>query len=239
MAKDQEGFNQAAGSCDETLDRPPGDESDVGRRSGDHEHRSSYQMAYQPSAINATAINSTTRTSRARFRAVARALASVALCAGVFASPAVASASANKVIAFTGHYTGKAALLINNGNVTISSVKGTGMGTLVGASSVLGRGAASAAAQCDPFTGTGSITGAGGKIALVVTKSTGTQGCSNGESGPITVTFQGVAKATGGTGKTEDASGSLKFHGTLKLGNTSGAQTGSFSVTLTGKLSVK
>jgi hypothetical protein len=30
----------------------------------------------------------------------------------------------------------------------------------------------------------------------VVTKSTATEGCSNAESGPITVTFQGVAKAT-------------------------------------------
>jgi hypothetical protein len=191
-------------------------------------------MAYQSSAINATVTPS-----RRRARAWGAAVASVALCAGVFASPAVASASAGKVVAFSGHYTGKAALLISNGNVTISSVKGTGKGTLVGTSSVLGSGAASAAAQCDPFTGTGSITGTGGKITLVVTKSTTTQGCSNGESGPVTVTFQGVAKATGGTGKTKAASGSLKFHGTLQLGNTSGAQTGSFSVTLTGKLSVK
>lgn len=196
-------------------------------------------MAYEPSAPNAIAINATITPSRRRARAWAMVLASVALCAGVFATPAVASASAGKAVAFTGHYTGKAALLISNGEVTISSIKGTGKGTLVGASSVLGSGAASAAAQCDPFTGTGSITGTGGKISLVVTKSTATQGCSNGESPPVIVTFQGVAKATGGTGKTKDASGSLKFNGTLKLGGTSGAQTGSFSVTLTGKLSVK
>jgi hypothetical protein len=167
------------------------------------------------------------------------ALAAVALSAGIFASPAVASASAGKAIAFTGHYTGKAALLIDNGSVKISSVKGTGTGSVVGASTVLGSGAASAAAQCDPFTGTGSIAGSGGKISLVVTQSNASQGCSSGESGPVTVTFQGVAKATGGTGKTEGAAGALKFNGTLKLGGTSGAQTGSFSVTLTGKLTVK
>jgi len=128
-------------------------------------------------------------------------------------------------------------LLINNGAVTISSIHGKGTGTLVGASKVSGNGTASATAQCDPFGGTGTITGAGAKINLKVTKSTST-GCSNGESGPVTVTFNGVAKATGGTGKTTGAKGNLKFKGTLKLGGTSGSQQGTFTVSLTGKLSV-
>jgi len=138
---------------------------------------------------------------------------------------------------FTGHYAGTASLLINNGVVTISSVHGKGTGTVVGNSSVTGMGSASASAQCDPFTGTGSIAGATAKILLTVVK-TQSSGCSSGESGPVTVTFSGVAKATGGTGKTKGASGTLKFSGTLKLANTSGSENGPFTVVLTGKLSV-
>jgi len=169
-----------------------------------------------------------------------RALAVVIAVLGssLLTSPAVAAASVKtKTVAFSGHYSGIASLLINNGSVTISSIRGKGKGTIVGASSVPGRGSASAAAQCDPFGGGGSITGAGAKITLTVAKSTAS-GCSNGESGPITVTFKGVAKATGGSGKTKGAAGSIKFSGSLKLANTSGSQNGPFTVALTGKLTV-
>jgi hypothetical protein len=137
--------------------------------------------------------------------------------AGLFGGPAVASAATNiKVIAFSGHYTGTAALLINNGSATITSVRGKGTGTLLGASTVLGAGSAAASAQCDPFNGTGSISGAAGRIELSVTRST-SQGCSSGQSGPVTVTFKGVTKATGGSGKADGATGTLKFNGSLKL----------------------
>jgi hypothetical protein len=45
--------------------------------------------------------------------------------------------------------------------------------------------------------------------------------------------------ATGGNGKANGATGSLKFSGSLKLGGTSGSQDGSFTVTLSGTLTVK
>jgi hypothetical protein len=146
--------------------------------------------------------------------------------------------AAFKTVSFSGHYHGVASLLIDNGSVTISSVKGTGTGTLLGASTVAGKGSASASAQCDPFTGKGSITGAKGKIDLTVTESK-SSGCSNGESGPITVKFDGVAVATGGSGTASGATGTLKFSGNLKLTNTSGSQNGPYTVTLSGKLKVK
>ena len=85
------------------------------------------------------------------------------------ASPVAQASTAQtsgKVVAFSGHYRGNASLLINNGAVTISSVTGKGTGTLVGASTVTGKGAASSSAQCDPFTGTGSITGAAARLNL-------------------------------------------------------------------------
>jgi len=73
----------------------------------------------------------------------------------------------------------------------------------------------------------------------LVTRSSSQQGCANGDGGPLTVTFCGVAVAIGGNGVANGASGSLKFNGKLKLGGTSGSQNGSFTVPLTGTLTVK
>ncbi len=168
-----------------------------------------------------------------RFVAALALLASVALCA----SPAF-SATNTKTITFASHYSGHASLLIDNGHATISSVAGAGKNSLFGTSRVSGSGSALASQQCDPFGGKGSIVGRGNKITFVISRSM-SQGCSNGSSGPVTVTFKGVAKATGGSGDATGASGSLKFSGTLKLGGTSGAQNGSFTVTLGGTLSVR
>jgi hypothetical protein len=146
--------------------------------------------------------------------------------------------AAGKAVSFSGHYKGNAALLIDNGAVTISSVTGKGTGTLVGASTISGKGTSSSSAQCDPFTGTGTIAGAAAKLSLKVVESK-SSGCSSGESGPVTVTFTGLAQVTGGTAKAKGASGSLKFNGSLKLGGTSGSQNGSYTVVLTGKLTLK
>jgi len=174
--------------------------------------------------------------SRFRILAVLIAVAT----AGLFIGPVFAStATKTKTVAFSGKYAGTATLLINNSSVTISSITGTGTATpsLLGASAVSGSGSGAASAQCDPFGGKGSITGKSSKITFTVTSST-SQGCSSGQSGPVTVTFKGVAKATGGSGKAKGATGSLKFSGSLNLGGTSGTQSGHYSVTLSGKLTV-
>jgi len=156
----------------------------------------------------------------------------------VAANSARAASVGTRTVSFSGHYHGVASLLINNGVVTISSVAGVGTATLLGASTVAGKGTASSTAQCDPFTGKGSLSGAHGKINLTVTDSK-SQGCSSGQSGPVKVTFQGVAVAEGGTGTASGATGSLDFKGTLNLTNTSGSQNGPYTVTLTGSLTVK
>jgi hypothetical protein len=161
-----------------------------------------------------------------------------AVALGICASPA--SAVTTKTVSFSGHYSGTASLVIDNNSVTIASITGRGTGTpsIIGASTVSGHGTASASAQCDPFGGTGAIVGAKSKITFSVASSTAT-GCSSGESGPVTVTFHGTARATGGTGSAKGASGSLRFSGSLKLANTSGTQSGTFTVTMSGKLSIK
>jgi hypothetical protein len=140
--------------------------------------------------------------------------------AGAIAAQAGSRLAAGKAVSFSGRYQGDTALLINNGAVTISSVTGKGKGTLVGARTISGKGSSSA------------------KLNLKVVESK-SSGCSSGESGPVTVTFTGLAIVTGGAGKAKGAGGSLKFNGTLKLGGTSGSQNGSYTVALSGKLTVK
>jgi hypothetical protein len=183
-----------------------------------------------------------TRMSRARYRARTSKVLAVlvaALGTGLFASPAVAAASTpTKTVAFSGHYSGTASLLIDNGSVTISSIKGKGTGTLLGAGSVAGKGSAQASATCNFFGGGGSIKGTDGTITLTVAKSAASQACANSETAPVKVSIKGVAKVTGGSGATKGATGSLKFTGSLNLAGTSGAQNGPFSVVLTGKIKV-
>lgn len=168
------------------------------------------------------------------------ALIPLAATAAMVLPPSAIAAARPRTVAFAGRYNGTAALLINNGTATISAVQGSGTGTatLVGKSTIKGSGSASASALCDPFAGKGAIIGTGGTINFTVANST-SKGCSSGESGPVTVSFKGIAKATGGTGKDKGASGSLVFKGTLKLGGTSGSQSGSFTVTLHGRLAFR
>jgi hypothetical protein len=155
-------------------------------------------------------------------------------------NPTMAVATA-KTVKFSAKFTGKASLLIDNSAVTISSISGTGQNSLFGKSAVSGNGKApkSGSSLCDPFGGKGTIASGANKITFVVTQSSSQQGCSSGESGKVTITFHGVTKATGGTGKASGAVGSLKFSGTLHLGGTSGSQSGSFTVSLSGNLAVK
>lgn len=161
-------------------------------------------------------------------------------------SPVLLSGSAfatttAKTVSFSAKYSGKASLLIYNSKVTISSISGSGSNNLFGKSAVSGSGSApkSGSSLCDPFGGKGAITATGSKLTFTVTQSSAQQGCSSGESGAVTISFHGVAKASGGSGKGAGATGTLKFNGTLKLGGTSGAQSGTFNVSLSGKLAVK
>jgi hypothetical protein len=159
--------------------------------------------------------------------------------AAVLASPATTSAAAKtKVVSFKSSYTGTASLLIDSSSVKILSVAGNGSASLIGAGSISGTGnGTGASGLCVPFTGKGAIKGSSGSIKFSVNASK-SQGCSSGQSGPVTVTVTGVAKVTGGSGSAKGAKGNLRFTGTLKLNDTTGAQSGTFSGTLSGKLTV-
>lgn len=165
-------------------------------------------------------------------------LSAVALTGALVCAAPTSADPAHKSVSFKGKYTGTASLLIENNTTKILSVNGTGSGSIVGAGTVSGTGnGTGASGQCVPFTGKGQIKGSAGTIKFSVTSSK-SQGCSSGQSGPVTVTVNGVAKVTGGTGKAKGAKGNLTFKGTLKLNDTTGSQSGPFTGQLSGKLTV-
>lgn len=173
------------------------------------------------------------------------ALSLTGVASGVLAPAAHAASVAHvaKVtkVSFKGTYTGTIAMLWDANSVTATAVRGTGTGTLLGKSTVLGKGTATTASTCDPLSGTGYITGGGSKLMLKVVSSTKTKACAAAESAPTTVTVTGVAQITGGTGKYKGASGTLKVNGSfqIKSNQAGSSETDSFKATLSGVISIR
>ena len=173
------------------------------------------------------------------------ALSLTGVASGVLAPAAHAASVSHAVkvtkVAFKGTYTGTIAMLWDANTVSATAVKGTGVGTLLGRSTVVGKGTASTSSTCDPLWGAGSITGSGSKLMLKVVSSSATKACAAAQSAPTTVTVTGVAKITGGVGKYKGASGTLKISGSFQIqSNTAGShETDSFKATLSGVITIR
>lgn len=150
-------------------------------------------------------------------------------------------AMAVKKLAFKGSFHGTIGLLWSSTGVSATAVSGHGSATLLGSSTMTGKGAGSAASSCDPFSGTGSLSGAGSKLLLKVVNSSKTQACAAGDAAPTVVTVNGVAIVTGGTGKYKGATGTLSFKGSFAIQSTTAgsSESDAFTATLTGTLKVK
>ncbi|HEV3187473.1 MAG TPA: hypothetical protein VGZ04_05420 [Acidimicrobiales bacterium] len=150
-------------------------------------------------------------------------------------------------VAFKGSYRGSIALLMVGASgqsatsVTVSSVTGTGTGTLLGSGHVSASGSAPASNQCDPLTGHGILSGAGGTLRFKVVSSSASQGCATGTSAPTAVTVKALATVTGGTGKYARVSGTLKFTGSFNVSTNSAgsSENDAFSAAVTGALTIK
>jgi len=161
------------------------------------------------------------KTFRITIAAPAAVLAALALVAGT------AVAGTSKKVVFVGNYSGTATTKIANSIATISAT-GSGVGTVIGKGSISGLGTGDTSQQpCVPFTGTGVLSGPGGKLTFKVTPGSSSCGDESGESFAIV----GHAAVLKGTGKLAKAKGTLKLTGTYT--HSSGAFTVKFSGTLT------
>src|SRR5262249_28858798 len=107
------------------------------------------------------------------------------------------------------------------------SASGKGTGTLIGSSSISGKGTGDASQQpCAPFTGPGTMGGTGAKLAFTV--GSGSQGCGGGQGQGFGLSRRG--NVTSATGKLAKAKGVLRFTGVYDRG------AGTFSVKFKGTL---
>jgi hypothetical protein len=158
-----------------------------------------------------------------KFRISIVALAVVALTA---VTAAAALAAAPKKVAFLGKYSGTATTKVDGNSATIAA-NGKGTATTIGAGAITGLGSGDTSQQpCIPFTGTGTIKGAGGTITFKVIP--GSSGCGDEGGHNFTITSHlAVLKATGKLAKAK---------GTLKLTGAYSHDDGSFSVKVSGTL---
>jgi hypothetical protein len=158
-----------------------------------------------------------------KFRISIVALAIVALTA-VTAATALGAASAKVV--FAAKYAGNATTKVDGNTATISAT-GTGTASQIGKGSIAGLGTGDTSQQpCIPFTGTGTMKGAGGTVSFKVIPGSSACGDEGGHTFAIT-SHIAVLKATGKLAKAK---------GTLKLTGVYSHDDGSFSVKVSGTL---
>jgi hypothetical protein len=163
-------------------------------------------------------------TLNSRIASIAALLTVAAVSAG---SALAGTAQSTKIVPFTGTYAGIANVVVADGLSTITAT-GVGKSVPVGMLKLTGKGTGSADenAECNPFNGTGSITGL--KSAKINYKLSGAQGCGDGTDFSIT----GRAIVTGGAGAYKTAKGNLKVVGSWNK------STKKFSIKFIGKLTV-
>ena len=149
-------------------------------------------------------------------------------------------ATGSKTLSINATYTGNITMIWTDSDVTASSVTGTGTGTTLGLTQLVGSGSATPSAQCnDPISGVGYITD--GTNELKANFDPSAQGCAKDGAAPTTVDISGNAIITGGTGKYAGASGTLKFTGSFPVNSTAAGtnETGALTITISGTFNTK
>jgi len=144
------------------------------------------------------------------------------------------------VVAFSGTYSGKIALLWGDSYVQATSVEGTGTGNVLGLTDLSGIGSAAPANQCDTFNGSGTLGGGGN--TLKVTFDSSAQACAADSDAPTSITFTGNAVINGGTGKYVGATGTLKVTaGAFNIQSSSAGkkESDAFKFTISGNIITK
>jgi hypothetical protein len=147
--------------------------------------------------------------------------------------------AAAKTAAFSGTYKGNISMLWSASDVKVTSLIGTGSGASLGLTKVSGTGVSSPSNQCNPISGSGTLTGATGTLKLKL--DTKSQGCGADSAAPTVVAITGNAVVVSGTGKFAGATGTLKINGSFLIKSTTAgsSESDAFTVTLTGSLKLK
>lgn len=152
----------------------------------------------------------------------------IAVAAALFLAAAAASVAFAATSPFTASYTGKVTERVD-GQTVYATAKGSGTGTLVGKSSILGTVVGSTSnPPCAPFGGPGTIKSAKGVLKLKILRSS-SRGCGS-EEDQVNISISGNATVVGGTGKFRKAKGSVHFSGQYNRSS------GAFKVKLRGKV---
>jgi hypothetical protein len=152
------------------------------------------------------------------------------LLGGLAVGAIVAGTALAHATAFSATYKGTVTEKVSGQTVT-AAVRGTGVGTPIGKSTITGAVVATTSTDspCAPFHGPGIIAGKSGKLKVTVVPTS--RGCAAGEDDRNNISVAGSVKVNGGTGKYRKAKGVLRFTGHYDRGS------GAFSVKLKGALS--
>jgi hypothetical protein len=137
----------------------------------------------------------------------------------------------SNIVAFSGTYKGKIAMLWSDSDVQATSVSASGTGNIAGLEALTGSGSSSPATQCDGINGSGIISGGGN--TLKVSFDSTAKGCATESTAPAVVNITGNALITGGTGKFAGATGTLKVTGSFAIKSTAAGTNESSALTLT------
>ncbi len=152
-----------------------------------------------------------------------------------------AMAAKTKKVAFHGSYKGTIALLWSASSVSATSATGTGPSSALGTATIKGTGSSAPSSTCDPFSGSGTISSAKGRLVFKMASSSKQQACAAGDAAPTSVSVKGVATVTSGTGVYAGAKGSLSVKGAFSIQSTAAgsSESDAFTATFTGTLTVK
>lgn len=164
-------------------------------------------------------------------------VAAVAVAAAAPSAPA----GSTKIVKFTASYAGTATTKVTGDQVDIAA-RATGLATLVGKSTLSGKGVGtkSGDANCVPFSGPGTIvTSTKPKLVLKFVVQPSSTGCAGEDQNQVTVS--GAGKFMGGTGKLKKGRATYLFtkaRGTFTFNGYYDRGTGAFNVKFSGTLRI-
>ena len=159
--------------------------------------------------------------------------------AGYTTTKPVAAKAGAGAVAFNATYKGNMAIVWSDTSVQAPTITATGTGSNMGLTSMTGKGSSAPQAQCNPFQGSGVLSGGGNTLNIEFASSS--EACADSDAAPANVAINGSATITGGTGKYAGAKGTLKATGSFAIKSTTAGskESSALTITLVGNVTTK